>query len=197
MRRTIVVAEVAVSLVLICGALLMFKSLLKLQRVDRRVRIDNVITMSVDLPLGDLSAIRDAATRFIEQAAERLQRGSRRRERRRCRPTCRCAACGRATAITIPGVDEGVGARFKRVDPNYFATLDIPVLAGRGFTRHDRAGTPRVIVVNEALADAAGAAIQTRQPGRRRRQDREDCGTACTRTAVRPASKDATPRSSA
>ena len=34
MRRTIVVAEVAVSLVLICGALLMFKSLLKLQRVD-------------------------------------------------------------------------------------------------------------------------------------------------------------------
>ena len=54
LRRTIVVAEVAVSLVLICGAVLMFKSLLKLQRVDAGVRIDNVITMSADLSHGDL-----------------------------------------------------------------------------------------------------------------------------------------------
>jgi hypothetical protein len=55
-------------------------------------------------------------------------------------------------SVSVPGVEEDVGVRFKRVDPEYFATLDIPVLAGRGFTTRDRAGTPRVVVVNEALA---------------------------------------------
>ena len=58
--------------ILICGAVLMFKSLLKLQRVDAGVRIDNVITMSADLPLATYPDP-ERATRFIEQAAERLQ----------------------------------------------------------------------------------------------------------------------------
>ena len=50
MRRTIVIGEVAASVVLICGAALLFKSLAKLQQVDAGVRIDHVITMSTDLP---------------------------------------------------------------------------------------------------------------------------------------------------
>ena len=49
-RRTIVAAEVAVSVVLICGALLLFKSLARLQQVDIGARIDRVITMAIDLP---------------------------------------------------------------------------------------------------------------------------------------------------
>ena len=71
---------------------------------------------------------------------------------RQSRPTCRCSASGRATPCGAAGREEGVGARFKRVDPHYFATLDIPVLAGRSFTAHDRAGAPRVAIVNESLA---------------------------------------------
>ena len=54
-------------------------------------------------------------------------------------------------ALNIPGA-EAVGTRFKRVDANYFATLDIPVLAGRSITAQDKPGAPRVIVVNEPLA---------------------------------------------
>ena len=50
----------------------MFKSLLKLQHVDTGVRIDNVITMSVDLPLATYPDPERAA-RFFEQVAERLQ----------------------------------------------------------------------------------------------------------------------------
>jgi len=53
-----------------------------------------------------------------------------------------------------------VNVRFKRVDPGYFSALGIGLVAGRGITNRDRAGAPRVIVVNEALAarlaDVAG-----------------------------------------
>ena len=95
-RRAIVVAEVAVSLVLICGAVLMFKSLLKLQRVDAGVRIDNVITMSADLsqaayptpnaPSSSSTRSRNGCARFPAWSAPRSRR------------TCRCSASGKASA---------------------------------------------------------------------------------------------------
>jgi putative ABC transport system permease protein len=149
-RRTIVVAEVAVSLVLICGAALMVKSLLKLQQVDPGVRIDNVITMSADLPF---PAYPDAerAVQFIERVTERL----------RAIPGVEQAAVStdlpllgvrQGDAMTVPGSPNGISVRFKRVDPSYFTALDIPVIAGRGVTTRDRAGAPRVVVVNETLA---------------------------------------------
>ena len=50
LRRVIVVGEVAVSLVLVCGAMLMFRSLLNLQNVDAGVRIANVIVTRLELP---------------------------------------------------------------------------------------------------------------------------------------------------
>ncbi len=62
-RRTIVIAEVAASVVLICGAALLFKSLAKLQQIDAGVRIDHVITMSADLPAGTYPSPA-TATRF-------------------------------------------------------------------------------------------------------------------------------------
>ena len=71
---------------------------------------------------------------------------------RRSRRMCPCSASGRATPSKCRALRAGVGARFKRVDPHYFATLDIPVLVGRSFTARDRAGAPRVAIVNEALA---------------------------------------------
>ena len=149
-RRVIVVAEVAVSLVLICGAMLMFKSLLKLQRVDAGVRIDNVMTMSADLPLGTYPDPERAA-RFVEQVGRAPARDSRRRARGSLdRRAAARRQAGRRRGL--PGSEDGVGARFKRVDPHYFATLDIPVLVGRDFAALDRAGAPRVAIVNESLA---------------------------------------------
>jgi predicted permease len=149
-RRTIVVAEVAVSFILICGAVLMFESLLRLQRVDAGVRMDNVITMSADLSLGTYPDA-DRASRFVEQVAERLQAipGV---ERAGVSTDVPLLGVRQGDAVTVPGSEGGVGARFKRIDPNYLETLDIPLLAGRDFTSHDRAGAPRVAIVNEALA---------------------------------------------
>ena len=149
-RRVIVVVEVAVSLVLVCGALLMFKSLLRLQRVDAGVRIDNVITMSTDLPFASYPDPQRAVA-FIEQVVGRLETipGV---ERASVSTDVPLLGVRQGDSVAVPGTEGGVGVRFKRVDPHYFAALDIPVLAGRAFTAHDREGAPRAVIVNEALA---------------------------------------------
>ena len=72
MRRAIVVGEVALSLVLVSGALLLLRSLLKLQALDTGIRTDNVITMSLDLPVGAYRTPQQAAL-FYQAAAGRVQ----------------------------------------------------------------------------------------------------------------------------
>jgi len=157
-RRIIVVGEVALSLVLVSGALLLLRSLLKLQRLDTGVRIENVITMSIDLPVGAYPTPQKAAL-FYQAIAERLQAA----------PGVAQAGIttnlplqwiGNGEAVQVAGVEKFVRVRFKRVDPGYFSTLGIPVLTGRGITSQDRDGAPRVAVINEALAarlaEAAG-----------------------------------------
>ena len=71
-RRYIVVAEIALSLVLVCGAFLLFKSLLNLQQIETGVRIENVITMSLDLPAKTYPTPVRAAM-FYESARERIR----------------------------------------------------------------------------------------------------------------------------
>ena len=157
-RRTIVIGEVAVSLVLLGGALLLVRSLMKLEHVETGVRIENVITTSIDLPTKAYSTPQKAAL-FYEALTQRL------------RSVPGVAEAGLSTflplqwisngeGIFIPGVERQVRVRFKRVDAGYFQTLGIPVLAGRGITDRDREGSPRIIVINQGLAarlaDTAG-----------------------------------------
>jgi putative ABC transport system permease protein len=52
----------------------------------------------------------------------------------------------------IPGGDDNIVVRFKRVDPSYFSALDIPVVNGRPITNRDRADSTKVVVVNQVLA---------------------------------------------
>jgi len=158
MRRAIVVGEVALSLILVSGALLLLRSLLKLQALDTGIRTSQVITMSLDLPVGAYPTPQQAAL-FYQTAASRVQAAP------------GVAQVGMTTtlplrwisngeAMMVPGVEKLVRVRFKRVDPGYFKTLGIPVLAGRGITAADVEGSTRVLVINQALAarlaDVAG-----------------------------------------
>jgi putative ABC transport system permease protein len=149
-RRAIVIGEVALSLVLVCGALLLLKSLLKLQRLDTGVRIENTITMSAELPVGAYPTPEKAAL-FYQAVAQRL----------RAVPGVSQVAIstnlplqwiGNGEAIELAGREQLVRVRFKRVDPGYFPTFGIPVVAGRGIASGDRMGSPRVVVINQALA---------------------------------------------
>jgi putative ABC transport system permease protein len=173
LRRAIVIGEVALSLVLVCGALLLFRSLLKLEQIDTGVRIEKVITMSVDLPAGVYPTPQRAAL-FYRAATQRLE------------ATPGVSKVGFATVLPlqwisngegmfVPGIPEMVHVRFKRVDQGYFRTLGIPVLAGRGIAGQDRDGSPRVAVINQALAarlaevahitDPVGKVVRVSTPG--------------------------------
>jgi predicted permease len=158
LRRALVVGEVALSLVLVSGALLLFRSLSNLQRVDTGVRLENVTTTSVDLPAGAYPTPQTAAL-FYQVIADRL-RSAPGVEQAGLTTQLPLQWIGNGEAIQIAGLQKLVRVRFKRVDPGYFRTVGIPLLAGRGITAQDREGAPRVIVINEALAkqlhDAAG-----------------------------------------
>ncbi|MCC6989784.1 MAG: ABC transporter permease, partial [Acidobacteria bacterium] len=148
-RRVVVAGEVAVSVMLMCGAFLLFQSLDRLQRVDIGARIDDVTTMSIDLPWDRYPGGRERAA-FYPALIDRVT----------AIPGVVSAAVSGDVPLEgtggenlrLPGRDERLLVRFKRADAAYFATLDIPVRAGRGFTPDDRAGAPYVVVVNEALA---------------------------------------------
>ena len=149
LRRTIVGAEVAASFVLICCAVLLFQSLVRLQNVDIGARVDNVVTMSIDLPWSRYPDGNHWAA-FYPRLIERV---------RAIRGVESAAISGDVPLegtggenLRLPGRDERMLVRFKRADDAYFSTLGIPVVAGRGFTPQDRVGTPFVAVINEALA---------------------------------------------
>jgi predicted permease len=150
-RRAIVVGEVAVSLILICGALLLFQSLWKLQHVDAGVRIDRVMGVSTELAAA-VYQTPESAARLYPMLVERLQAvpGV---ERAGVSSDLPLEGTG-GEFLRVPGFGdrEQILVRYKRVDPGYFGALDIPVLAGRGITDRDRPGAPFVVVINQELA---------------------------------------------
>ena len=172
-RRAIVTGEVAVSVILICGAALLFKSLAKLQMVDAGVRIDHVITMSADLPTAGYPTAA-SATSFYASVVERLQSvpGV---EQASVTLNVPLDGVEWGEFIDVPGGKDRLLVRVKMVDPGYFRTLEIPVQAGRGIEDRDRAGAPPVMVVNQEtarklagrsnLANPVGRTVVTYLPG--------------------------------
>jgi len=161
-RRAIVIGEVAVSVVLICGAALLFKSLAKLQLVDAGVRIDHVITMSADLPTAAYPTAQ-SATSFYETVVELL----------RSAPGVQQASVSLnlpldgvewGEFINVPGGKESLLVRVKMVDAWYFATLQIPVQSGRGIEDRDRAGAPPVMVINQETARKLSGRLTSTNP---------------------------------
>ena len=176
LRRAMVVGEVALSLVLVCGALLLLRSLANLQRLETGIRIDHVMTLSLDLPEAAYATPERVAL-FYESIVGRLE-GAPGISRAALTSHLPLRWIGNGEGMFVDGAEEPVNVRYKRVDPGYFEALDIPVIAGRGIRPADRAGAPYVAVINDALAsrlkerfalaDPVGQLVQlTAQQGRR------------------------------
>jgi putative ABC transport system permease protein len=164
-RGMLVTAQVATAVLLLFGAGLLLRTLLAVEHVDRGFQADSVLTMMVD-PLGARYPTATALLQFYEAVEREI----------RALPGVRDVAW----ASTLPlgpsyagdSFFEIVGdaplnerqrpaADYQMVSPTYFRTIDLPLVAGRGFTDRDTRETVPVCIVNEALARAY---IQGRSP---------------------------------
>jgi predicted permease len=149
-REALVFLETAMAVVLLAGATLLAASFVRLIRVDPGFDADRVIAVR----LGRLPAAYDAARR--NQLVDRLL------ERVRALPGVEHAAAAPSLPLergmnfpvdTPERPDLGTGAvELRFVSPDYFATLGVPLRAGRDFNGGDVAGAEAVAIVNEAFA---------------------------------------------
>jgi predicted permease len=151
-RRSLVMLQVAVSVLLLVCAGLLARSFANLMRIELGIEPDHLLTFAVDPRLNRYDDERAAA--FYAALTDRLAalpqvvRVSAARV-----PTI--AGEGSSGNITVegftPGAEGDTDTSYNVVGPDYFRTLGIPLLAGREFTLRDDAGAPRVAVVNQAF----------------------------------------------
>lgn len=155
LRKVFVVAQVALTLVLLVSAGLLIKSFLKLQAVSPGFDVNNILTMRVTLPG---AKYREPAQRvaFFRQAVERFE----------TLPGVESVGAisflpfsgpGAATSFTIVGIpapapgDEPV-TDVRVTDRNFFTTMNIPIIRGRTFTDQEATQERGVVVISEELA---------------------------------------------
>ncbi len=153
LSKSLVVVQVALSMVLVAGAALMLATFRNLTTLDPGFRADGVLLVRANLSRLDLRPDqRDGLQRDILT-------------RLRAIPGVRSASFSTLTPVSGGGWNgtikvEGQGERrkdaamtfFNGVSDGYFETMETSLLAGREFTNHDTAGAPHVAIVNETMA---------------------------------------------
>jgi putative ABC transport system permease protein len=154
-RSALVVLETTLALVLLVGAGLLLKSFLRLQTVDPGFQYKNIVTANVSLPQSKYSTD-SRKIQFFDQLLERIQsvRGVREVAAASGNPM---EGSNYSFAFTTKDLSEVAladqpSAGYYVVSANYFHTLGIPLLAGRYFTRQDSAGSPRVAIISQTVA---------------------------------------------
>jgi macrolide transport system ATP-binding/permease protein len=154
LRGTLVVSQIAVSLVLLVGAGLLIRALQKAQTVAPGFDMKNVLVLSADLQLHGYDSAR--ATEFERELTQRLvaMPGVKSVGLARTVPLSSSFAI---TRIAAQGHEPPPGSRlpdvnFNSVSPAYFDALGIPIVRGRNFTPQDIAQQSKVAVVSESLA---------------------------------------------
>ena len=172
LRRVLVVAEVALSLMLFIGAGLLIKSFWRLTNVNPGFQADHLLTLHVSLPEEKYS---DAQViDFYKRLPEQLS----------SLPDVKAVSAVNRLPIsggdphgdlTIEGLTfadgEAPGVSYRRILPNYFRAMGIPLLQGREFDDRDTGGKPDVVIINQKMAqrywpnaDAIGKRIKIGPP---------------------------------
>jgi len=151
--RVLVVAEVALSLVLLAGAGLLTRSFVKLQNVDPGFRADGVLTAGVQLPASRYD-IRQA-TRFFDESLSRIAAlpGVEQAAGASCLPVpfaCIGTSFWRAD-LPRPADGQLTSSQVRPVTPGFFKTLGIRHVTGRDFSAADTLESMPVAIVGEEL----------------------------------------------
>ncbi len=152
-RRTLVVAEVSLALVLLAGSGLMIRSLANLLSVDPGFDGDNVLTLRLSVPAGDIAP--DSMPGFYDQmqATVAAVPGVQQVALADCPPLSNGCNGTIMTFADRPQSSSGnamVGVHW--VSPSWFGTMRVPLKRGRLFKETDRLGTPKVVLINEEAA---------------------------------------------
>jgi putative ABC transport system permease protein len=161
MQRGLVVAQVAVSVMLLAGAGLLTRTMIRLSEVDTGLSTEEVLTMTVSLltpaEQNDSAATAAASVRYDEMRREIA-----------ALPGVDMVALGtlplRRNGMTFDVMPEGrtlapgeapPRAEWRTADAQYFRAAGIPLLQGRTFTANDEKASrdARVVVINKTLAD--------------------------------------------
>src|SRR5438094_812718 len=154
-RGLLVIAEVAVSFVLLIGAGLLINSFLHLRNLDPGFRTDHLLTMKIDLselkyPDGERRSL------FFEEVLRRI----------RVLPGVQSAAVagnlpftynGDSATIAVEGIpdpppDQWPDVIYRAIWTGYFSTMGIPIARGRDFTDQDKGDSKKVVVISEKTA---------------------------------------------
>jgi putative ABC transport system permease protein len=155
LRSSLLIGEVALSLVLLVGAGLLVRSSQRLARVNYGYRPDGLLSVSVDLPRARYDSAGQVA--FYEQLVERVRAT---RGVTGVAGTTSPPASGDETTFSFAIEGRPSTNRSGREDPqplrvvtpDYFRTMGIPLTGGRAFDGRDRVGAPPVAIIDQSLA---------------------------------------------
>ncbi len=150
------VSEVALSLVLLVGAVLLIDSFRRLQKVDPGFRAEGVTAFFVGLPPGSYPD-EDRQALFFQNAIEKLKAlpGVTHASAASTLPAANGGNTRSPAAVEgrpLPAVSERTIALRSTTSPGFFEVLGIPLKQGRDFTWQDRPGAPSVVIINETMA---------------------------------------------
>ena len=157
MRTALLVAEVALTLVLLVGAGLLIRSAIRLQQVEIGFDPAGVLTAKLSLPHSDYPD-EDRALETLQRVVEEVGQvaGAESASAVSVLPLSRHNT---SSSVEIEGRPRPRGQELdgntRMAAPGYFRTMRIPLLRGRDFTARDRADAPRVVTVNQTLAQVA------------------------------------------
>jgi putative ABC transport system permease protein len=152
LRRALVVTQVALSLVLLVGALLFMRSFGNLLTTDPGFRAEGILAVGIDF--GKAPIPKERRQSVYRELIEKFS----------TIPGVLSAAQIGATPLSGYSWDENLGtdgapaagshkkAWFHRISPDYFRTMETRLIAGRDFNRHDTLSSTRVAIINEEFA---------------------------------------------
>jgi putative ABC transport system permease protein len=155
LRSAFVITEIALAVVLLVGAGLMMKSLLRLLQTNPGFDPQKVLTMTIVLPAGKYDDPKRQIS-FQDQLKQRVQ----------SLPGVSGAGtinilpmqAGNTTRFNVEGdpvppPGQEIEANIRNVNETYFQTLGVPLLAGRMFDERDSDGAPGVVIIGKSVAD--------------------------------------------
>ncbi len=155
LQQGLVIAQIAVTMMLLTGAGLLTRTMQRLTQVDPGLDASNALTMEVPIDFG------------AESSAVSIARYQRMRDALAALPGVREVGLGSTVPLRSAGIVLDIKAEgrainpgeptpqseYRTSEPGYFNAAGIPLLAGREFSATDNARSARVVILNKTLAD--------------------------------------------